>query len=72
MVKTKKETAQPKACKYKTAAAEERAIIRKSRAYKAKLSKEIEGMTHQEEIDYINRLGDEAAAKMGITKFARK
>jgi len=44
--------------KYKTAAAEERAILRRTRAYRAKLMKEIEGMTDEEECDYINRLGE--------------
>ena len=55
-------------CKYKTAAAEERAIIRRLHTYRAKLEKEMEGMTNQEKADYINRLGEEAMVKMGIKK----
>ena len=55
-------------CRYKTAAAEERAIIRRLRRYRAKLEIEMEGMTNQEKADYMNRLGREAAQKMGATK----
>ena len=46
--------------RYKTAAAEERAIIRRLRTYRAKLEKEMEGMTNQEKADYMNKLGREA------------
>ena len=46
--------------KYKTASAEERAIIRRIRTYRAKLEKEMEGMTNQEKADYMNNLGREA------------
>ena len=54
--------------KYKTAVAEERAMMRRLRAHRAKRMKEMEGMTNQKKVDYMNRLGREAAAKMGITK----
>ena len=54
---------------YKTAEAEERAIMRRLHAHRAKRQKEMEGMTDQEKIDYMNRLGEEAMVKMGITKF---
>ena len=58
--------------KYRTAAAEERAIMRRLHAHRAKREKEMEGMTNQEKADYLNRLGREAAARMGITKLAKK
>ena len=58
--------------KYKTAEAEERAILRRLRAHHAKREKEMEGMTNQEKADYMNRLGEEAMAKMGITKFTKQ
>ena len=57
---------------YKTAEAEERAIMRRLHAHRAKRQKEMENMTDQEKVDYINRLGREAMAKMGITKFNKK
>ena len=74
MARAKKETTQPKVCKYKTAEAEERAIIRRVRKYKAELQKELEGMTIQEEIEYMKkrRIEREAADKMSITKFAKQ
>ena len=59
---------QPEVCKYKTVAAEERAIIRRHRAYCAKREKEMEGMTDQEKIEYMNRRGEEAMAKLGIAR----
>ena len=61
-----------KVSKYKTAAAEERAIIRRLRAYRAKREKEMEGMTNQEKADYLNRLGEEAAVKLGLTRLSSK
>ncbi|MDR0323589.1 MAG: hypothetical protein LBI12_03975 [Treponema sp.] len=63
---------QSKVSRYKTAEAEERAIIRRHRVIVAKIEKEMEGMTDQEKIDFINRRGREAAAKMGITKFVKQ
>ena len=51
---------------YKTAEAEERAITRRLHRYRAKLQKEMEGMTIQEQVAHFKRLGDEAAAKLGI------
>ena len=72
MARTKKTETQndpqSDASKYKTAAAEERAMMRRLRAHRTKRMKEMEGMTNQEKVDYINRLGREAAAKLGITK----
>ena len=53
---------------YKTAEAEERAIIRRLRRYRAKLQKEMEGMTIQEQVDYYNKLGNEAVVKLGIAE----
>ena len=52
MVKTKI-TETEEICKYKTAAAEERAMTRRLHAHRAKLEKEMEGMTNQEKADYI-------------------
>ena len=57
--------------KYKTAAAEERAMIRRLHAYRAKRAKKMEGMTVQEQVAYINKLGDEAIKKLGIARFMR-
>ena len=51
-------------CRYKTAAAEERAIIRRLRTYRVKLEKEMEGMTNRQKADYMNKLGREAEARM--------
>ena len=56
-------------CKYKTAAAEERAMMRRLRTYRAKLEKEMEGMTNQEKADYMNRLGREA--RMGVAELGK-
>ena len=58
--------------RYKTAEAEERAILRRLHAHHAKREKEMKGMTNQEKADYMNKLGEEAMAKMGITKFNKK
>ena len=75
MARTKTSTNQTElrsdVCKYKTAASEERAIMRRLRAHRAKRMKEMEGMTGKEQIDYMNRLGEEAMARMGITKFTK-
>ena len=62
-----KTTTTQEVSKYKTAEAEGRAIMRRLRAYRTKLTKKLEGMTNQEKADYLNKLGEEAAARMGIT-----
>jgi len=61
----------PEVCKYKTAAAEERAMTRRLNAHWAKRQKEMEGMTNKEKAEYMNWLGQEAAIKMGITKYIK-
>ncbi|MCL2833981.1 MAG: hypothetical protein FWD78_12485 [Treponema sp.] len=53
--------------KYKNAEAEERAIIRRHRTYSAKLAKKMEGMTIKEQVAYLNKLGDEAMRKLGLS-----
>jgi len=55
----------------KTAASEQRAMTRRLHTYRAKVQKEMEGMTNQEKADYMNWLGQEAVIEMGITKYIR-
>jgi hypothetical protein len=45
---------------------EEKAILKRLRAHRAKREKEMRGMTNKEKADYMNRLGEEAAKKLGL------
>jgi hypothetical protein len=46
---------------------EEKIIFKRLRAHRAKREKEMRGMTNKEKADYMNRLGEEAAKKLGLT-----
>jgi hypothetical protein len=46
---------------------EEKTIIKRIHAHRAKREKEMRGMTTQERVAYMNRLGEEAAKKIGLT-----
>ncbi|MDR0323588.1 MAG: hypothetical protein LBI12_03970 [Treponema sp.] len=63
---------QPKVSKYKTAEAEERAIIRRHRAYCLRYYQETKNMTSQERFEYNKKSYEEALAKLGITEPDRK